>query len=200
MNQHVSGIVLAGGRGSRLGTDKRHIRLCGVSLLDRAVALCAPLTNDLVVVAQEPGERLGAARVIGDEVADRGPIGGLLTGLRHVRHPRALVIPVDMPCLTEEFLRFLVAVGGSDITVARWGRGVEPLVGVYTRACIGPLAELVQGGTTAVHAFIQSTALRVRYVGGTEIEAFGPPERLFFNVNTWADVATAEALLQEGGR
>lgn len=199
--EEVSGVILAGGRGTRLGTDKRHIHLLGVSLLHRAVALCAPITGDLVVVAREEGASLDRGRVVGDEVADRGPIAGLLTGLRHARHATALVIPIDMPFLTAGFLQCLVEVsGGSDITVPRWSRGIEPLVGVYTRSCLDILTELVRGGTTAVHAFIQSTPLAVRYVEAAEIQAFGPPERLFFNVNTWADVAAAEAMLRESVR
>jgi len=126
--EEVSGVILAGGRATRLGTDKGEIRLLGISLLDRAVTLCKPLTSDLLIVAREAGASRGQARIVSDEVADRGPMAGLLTGLRHARHARALVIPVDMPCLTAELLRFLVEVGaGSDITVPRWGRGMEPL-------------------------------------------------------------------------
>jgi len=197
----ISGIVLAGGRGSRLGADKREVRILGMGLLDRAVALCAPVVADLVIVAREPGEPRRGVPVIADETPDRGPMAGLLTGLRHSRHRRALVIPVDMPLLTAEFLQFLVrASAGAEITVPRWDRGLEPLVGVYTRACLEPLAEFVASGATAVHAFVQSTTLPVRYVERAEVATFGPPERLFFNVNTPKDVAAAEALLAGGVR
>lgn len=199
--EQISGIILAGGRSRRLGADKREVRVGGAALLDRAVALCAPLVDDLVITARESGQPRGGVPVIADEIPDRGPMAGLLTGLRHCRHPRALVIPVDMPLLTVEFLRFLIQAGtGAAITVPRWRRGIEPLVGVYTRACSAPLAERVAGGATAVHAFIQSAALTVRVVDAPEIEAFGPPERLFFNINTPEDVAAAEAMLAEGIR
>ncbi|MDQ7842264.1 MAG: molybdenum cofactor guanylyltransferase [Armatimonadota bacterium] len=194
----VSGIILAGGRSRRLGRDKRDVIVGGVALLDRAVALCAPLVDGLLIVAREAGPPRRGVPVVADEISDRGPMAGVLTGLRRSRHPRMLVIPVDMPLLTAEFLRFLIRIAPeAEITVPRWERGIEPLVAVYTRSCLGPLADALARGATALHAFIQSAGRSVRFVDASEIAPFGRPERLFFNINTAEEVAAAEAMLAE---
>ncbi len=193
----ISGLILAGGRATRFGEDKSAVRLQGVTLLDRAAALLQSLTDDLIIAARTAGGRHGRARIVNDALADRGPMAGLLAGLRAARHERVLVIPVDMPLLTPPFLRHLILAGaGAEITVPRWRAGVEPLVGIYATTCIPALDTLVRGGITAVHAFVTSSALAVRYVDEPEIRAHGDPDRLFLNINTPDDLTAAEALLR----
>jgi molybdopterin-guanine dinucleotide biosynthesis protein A len=123
-------------------------------------------------------------------------MAGILAGLQHARHLRLLVVPVDMPLLTGSLLRFLVLRDrDAAITVPRWRAGMEPLVAVYHRECAGELADRVKCGTTALHAFIASTTLAVRFVEEPEILACGEPARLFLNVNTPEDLTRAERLL-----
>jgi molybdenum cofactor guanylyltransferase len=204
----LSALVVAGGASSRLGTDKRTVQLGSTTLLERAAALLAAVSDDVMIAIAGPSggdpERRGAdtiveagIRAVRDPVPDRGPMAGILAGLQQARSPRLLVIPVDMPLLTASFLRFL---GGRDpdaaVTVPRWRAGLEPLVAVYHRHCLGEMADRVDRGDTALHSFISSTALAVRLVGETEIEVYGEPERLFLNINTPDDLIRAERLLR----
>lgn len=194
----VSGILLAGGRGVRFRGDKRVARVRGVPLLDRTADLLGSVAEDVVVVTRNEAGLRGWWRCVQDEIPDRGPMGGLLTGLRAIRHERALVLAVDMPLVTVGFLTYLVeAEAEADITLPRWER-VEPLVGVYARGCIPPLAASLEQGRDSLAEFVQTTALAVRFVGEEEIRRFGDPRHLFFNINTPEDVERAEVLL--GGR
>lgn len=194
----ISGLVLAGGRSARLGTDKRAVRLGGITLLDRALGLLAGLSDDVMIAA--PPDALSAgrtARVIPDPTPGRGPMAGIQAGLTHARRERVLVIPVDMPMLTATFLRFLVEVDpDAAVTVPVWTAGLEPLVAVYHAACASTLAELLARGATAVHAFINSSPLRVHRVEERDIRRYGEPSELFHNINTPADLTRAEALLR----
>lgn len=194
----VSGILLAGGRGTRLGEDKRAVRILGTSLLDRAAALLESVADDVVIVSRDGGGGLGRARIIRDEIPDLGPVAGLLTGLRAIRHGHALVLPVDMPLLAPQFLAHLVLVStGWDITVPQWIR-LEPLVGVYSAACLRPLEQYIRVRRASVADFVRSADLTVRYVPEEEIRRFGDPARLFLNVNDRVDLLRAAALLRDG--
>jgi molybdopterin-guanine dinucleotide biosynthesis protein A len=210
----VSGLVLAGGRSARLGTDKRVVRLGGITLLDRATDLLAHVADDLMVAARSLVEDRGLAgersdvrarspearrdiRIISDVLPDRGPMAGILAGLQQARRERVLVVPVDMPMLTPEFLRFLVeADPDAAVTVPLWRAGLEPLVAVYHAVCAPAMAALLARGTGAVHAYVTSTALRVRRVEEPDIRRHGDPARLFLNINTPEDLTRAEALLR----
>lgn len=195
----VSGILLAGGRGVRFRGDKRIARVGGVPLLAWAAALLGSVADDVVVVTRDEAGVRGRWHYVRDEIPERGPMGGVLTGLRIVGHERALVLPVDMPLLTVDFLTYLRDAGAeSDITVPRWER-LEPLVGVYSTKCLAPLEASLQRGEDSLGDFTRSTALTVRYVGEEEVRRFGDPRRLFFNINVPEDVETAEALLRPGG-
>ncbi len=195
----VSGILLAGGRGLRFRGDKRMARLRGVPLLAWTAALLGSVAEDVVVVTRDEAGLRGRWRYVRDEIPDRGPMCGLLTGLRAVRHERALVLAVDMPLVTVDFLRYVSEAGAqADITLPRWER-IEPLVGVYARSCIPPLAAALEEGRDSLKNFVQSTTLAVRFVGEEEIRRFDQPRRLFFNINVPEDVAVAEVLLRERG-
>ena len=195
----VSGILLAGGRGVRFRGDKRTARVGGVPLLAWTAALQGSVADDVVVVTRDEAGARGRWHYVRDEIPERGPMGGVLTGLRIVRHERALVLPVDMPLLTVDFLTYLRDAGGeSDITVPRWER-LEPLVGVYPRKCLEPLEASLQRGEDSLGDFVRSTALTVRYISEEEVRRFGDPRRIFFNINVPEDVETAEAMLRAGG-
>ena len=195
----VSGILLAGGRGVRFRGDKRIARVGGVPLLAWAAALLGSVADDVVVVTRDESGARGRWHYVRDEIPERGPMGGVLTGLRLVRHERALVLPVDMPLLTVDFLMYLRDAGAeSDITVPRWER-LEPLVGVYSGKCLESLEASLQRGEDSLGDFVRSTALTVRYISEEEVRRFGDPRRLFFNINVPEDVETAEALLRPGG-
>ncbi len=195
----VSGILLAGGRGVRFRGDKRTARVGGVPLLAWTAALQGSVADDVVVVTRDEAGARGRWHYVRDEIPERGPMGGVLTGLRIVRHERALVLPVDMPLLTVDFLTYLRDAGAeSDITVPQWER-LEPLVGVYSRKCLEPLEASLQRGEDSLGDFVRSTALTVRYISEEEVRRFGDPRRIFFNINVPEDVETAEVLLRAGG-
>lgn len=198
----VAGVVVAGGHSVRLGTDKRAARLGGLTLLDRAVALLAAVADDVMVAmadppAAEPPLRVPAGvRIIPDALPDRGPMAGILAGLRLAPRRRLLVIPVDMPMLTPAFLAFLAGLDpDAAVTLPRRPIGLEPLVAVYHTACLPAMTDRMERGATALHTFITTSGLRVRYVDEPELRAYGDPARLFFNINTPEDLTLAGRLL-----
>jgi len=192
----ISGIVLAGGRGLRLGEDKRAAKILGVPMVERAAALLDAVADDVVIVTRDEEGMRGQWHVIRDEEPDRGPLLGLLSGLRAVRHAHALVLPVDTPLVTAEFLAYLRDIcAGWNIVVPRWRR-LEPLVGVYARSCIPHLEAAARSGRGSLGEFIRSTPLAVRILGPEEIARFGDPRWLFLNVNRARDLEAAEAHLR----
>lgn len=193
----ISGIVLAGGKSTRMGVDKRHLRVGGITLLDRALRVIDAFVDDLDVVVHDDLTVAGRGRALRDDIPERGPLGGLLTGLRRVRHQRALVVPVDMPLLSPPLLAYLIdASAGWDITVPRWRGGVEPLVGVYARGCAAHVEQFLRRPSASARDFVRMTDLKIRFVEEAELHPFGNPGELFFNVNTPDEALEAERLLR----
>ena len=107
-----SGIVLAGGRATRFGSDKLAVTLDGVALVRRAVDALAAVTDGVIVVLPPGVERddlPGDVTVTHDLQKGEGPLAGLHTGLlAAVRTEEVLVAGGDMPALQAPVLRLLL--------------------------------------------------------------------------------------------
>jgi molybdenum cofactor guanylyltransferase len=132
-----TGIVLAGGRSARMGVEKACIPWEGSTLLAHAVETIAPLCGDLVVVrsAGGPLPPLPAhVRVVDDEHPDRGPLQGLVSGLRTLTPGTvAFVTALDMPFLDGSFVGGILAAlpADADAAVPRLAGRAQPLAAVY---------------------------------------------------------------------
>ena len=115
----ISGIILAGGFGRRLGGDKAAALAGGRPLLHWTAHALASIVDDLVIVARFgqttlPPRPVGLLpeehswRVVHDARTDSGPLAGIEAGLAAIRHDRALVVATDMPLLRPALLRALV--------------------------------------------------------------------------------------------
>jgi molybdenum cofactor guanylyltransferase len=109
----VSGIVLAGGRSSRFGSDKLAAPYGDSTVLDLAVAAVAAVSSEVVVVVAPGDERpMPAASVPVKRAVDPepfgGPLVGLLAGLEAAGEPIAVVAGGDMPTLAPDVLQMLI--------------------------------------------------------------------------------------------
>jgi molybdopterin-guanine dinucleotide biosynthesis protein A len=140
MAARVTGIVLAGGAGRRMGTDKRLVLVDGEPMLRRVADAVASVADELlVVVAPErpiPAGLLDGvpARLALDRRADAGPLAGMEAGLLEASADHVLVVAGDLPWLDAGLLRALLARLDEAEAVAAEGRdGPEPLLAAYRR-------------------------------------------------------------------
>lgn len=190
----LSGVILAGGKSTRLGRDKTFLELEGRTLMARTLDVLAQLTGDLVIVtSMAPHLFPPSARVVADRYVGAGVLAGVHAGLLAAREELALVVACDMPFLNLDLLRYIISLArDADVVVPRW-TDVEPLHAVYRPAtCLGPIEKALARGERRVVSFYDG--LRVRYVERAEIAQFDPQGLSFFNVNTPSDWQRARAL------
>jgi len=94
----ISGYVLAGGRSSRMGTDKAFLQLGGKPLIQRAVAKLRRICADVHILGSNPA-LADYAPLVPDLHPDCGPVGGIEAALSHSPHDWNLILPVDVPFL-----------------------------------------------------------------------------------------------------
>ncbi len=177
----VSGILLAGGKSTRLGRDKRFILLGNkkIPLWQYAVNLLEEFTTDIIISAPQ-GSLPTSHPVIQDIIPDIGPMGGLYTCLPKIKHQAAIVIPVDMPLLSSEILSELLKnYNEKNITIARHSEKIEPLVGIYPAETHKTIAQLIQQGNYKIRNLF--TYLPVRFVDF-------PDTKEFLNLNRPSDL------------
>lgn len=179
------GVVLAGGRSSRMGRDKATLPWGGATMLDAVVAaLREALPHVIVVAAAEQSVQVDAV-LVRDPVPGQGPLRGMATGLAaaaEAGHDWALVAATDIPLLSAEVLgRLLSSDLDCDVVLATADGRDQPLVALYRTSLSSGMASAVDAGARRVSDFLAD--LRVRRVP----VAAGP----LLNVNTPEDLARA---------
>jgi molybdopterin-guanine dinucleotide biosynthesis protein A len=144
-----AGIVLAGGRSSRMGTPKAWLDWHGSTLLRRACGIVARGAGGPVVVVRAPGQELPAlpdgVRVVQDAREGRGPLQGILAGLQAVDSDVAFVASVDLPFLHPRFVAAVCAsVADADAAVPFVAGYRQPLAAAYRPALAPLIAQLVE--------------------------------------------------------
>jgi molybdopterin-guanine dinucleotide biosynthesis protein A len=195
----ASVVVLAGGQSSRYGSDKAFLPLQGLPLVARTVHKLAPLSDDLIVVTNDPALYAPLAlpvRLVPDDKPGQGALMGLFSGLKAARHAHALVVACDMPFLSLPLLRYLLSLAeGFDVVIPRVDGFLEPLHAVYGRSCLPLMARLLDQGQHQIRSFFHE--VRVRIVEAEEVDAYDPYHFSFINVNTPADWERVQRLLAE---
>ena len=203
------GFVLAGGRSSRMGSDKSLAPLAGRPLLSYALATL----RQAGLAASIAGSRspLGAfAPVVEDSGEGRGPLGGICAALASMSGQRAVFVPVDLPLLPASLLAFLLhhaRITGGAVTLASVNGFAQTFPAVIERAVLPQLESELDAGRGGCFAAFQSAATQMgRRVDVVPVEMLVqcgqiahpdglPAVRWFLNVNAPEDLRRAQAHL-----
>ena len=122
----VTAFVLAGGKSSRMGSDKAFLRLGDETLLSQALKLASAVVSEVWIVGD--AKKFAAfGRVVEDVYRERGPLGGIHAALSSSTTELNLMLAVDLPFVTPEFLQYLLLrarESGAMVTVPRAGSGI----------------------------------------------------------------------------
>ena len=183
--QDVDGVILAGGRSSRLGQDKVLLSIGGKPLIAHLVDLLRPLVREIIVAGHHRPEfePLGL-QTLPDLYPDLGPLGGLYTALTSTDAPYVFLLAGDMPQVPTKLIQRIVRDRKkADAIIPRGPRGLEPLCAVYSRSCIGTLQNSLESGNRRIVNALDG--LKVLMPGDLTTE--GEPDP-FFNINYQEDL------------
>jgi molybdenum cofactor guanylyltransferase len=190
----LAAILLVGGRSARMGRPKALLAFDGEPLVAHVVRRLARRFPEVAVVAAD-GQALPplAAHVVRDELPDRGPLAGLMSGLRAIESEAAFAAACDAPFLDAE-LAFALAtrLGERNAVLPRFAGLYQPLHAVYRRSAAERFATLVECGE--LRAMEAALGLDPLIVEEDEIRAIDPEGLSFRNLNTPEDYDAAREL------
>jgi len=189
-----TGIILAGGRSERMGTNKALLPLPGhppETFLDHLVSTLAPCCAEVLLVARDQAQFAGVvlpcARVVFDQKPGSGPLMGLYSGLSAMQTNFALVVAVDMPFVQPALLDFLLAHYQQDTLLVPVVEGVpQVLLALYPRSILPLVEELLQQGKRAPRSVLEVAS--VHYIEEAQLRQADPQLRSFVGVNTPRDM------------
>ncbi len=184
----LTGLVLAGGRGRRLGRDKALVEVAGEPLVVRAARRLEKCCQ-AVFVASGDGRRLGelAWEQVADAVSEGGPLAGILAGLERATTPLVAVVAVDLPHLNPAVLQRLAGEWRGEAAVVPLVSGrIHPLHGVYASDAAPRLRRLLLAGRRAVISALSELGARV--VGEEGWADLDPSGSFITNINRPTDL------------
>jgi molybdopterin-guanine dinucleotide biosynthesis protein A len=181
----VTIFVLAGGKSTRMGTDKAFVEFEGRTLLARSLDLARSVTSDVRVVGSV--DKFGPfAPVVEDLFRDCGPLGGIHAALLAVRRKLNVMLAVDMPFVSRAFLEYLIdkARDAPDaiVVVPRCDGGRQPLCAVYRREFAAPAENALRAGRNKIDLLFD--VVQTRVIDQKELENAGFAASIFRNLNT----------------
>ena len=198
MVHNITTIVLAGGKGLRLGQQKASLKLNGITLIEQVVERLSVLDTEIIIVISQAQTRLPAnlrAKIITDIYPDKRALGGIYSGLTASGSFYNLVVACDMPFLSLDLIRYMISVApGYDIAIPKVGSNVEPLHAVYSKSCLEHIEKMFKQGNLQVSSLLKS--VNVRYVEEAEIDKYDPEHLSFFNINDLDDLERAKSLTE----
>ena len=204
----LTGIIVAGGKSSRLGQSKPLIRIGGRLVLARIETALRSICNELILVVRKGSDdeadavaETGLAlrmHVVEDNWVDAGPLAGIEAGLAATATELAFVTAADHPFVSPQMATALAdATNDADLVIPRIADRMQPLQAVYRASIHDSMnAELAAGHHSPLDYIRNADASgRVRFISEEEARQHDPELRSFADFDTPADLARIRAML-----
>ena len=185
----ISGIVLAGGLGRRMGgVDKGLQLLHGKPMIEHVLDRLRPQVGEIIINANQNLDRYQSFghRVVSDAIGGfAGPLAGLHAGLQAITSPLAVTVPCDSPFLPADLVaRLHDRLGANDLAVAKTGDQAHPVFALVRQSVAGNLQTFLASGGRKIDAWY--AALKVVEV------TFDDEADAFRNINTIEELKGSE--------
>ena len=183
--QHfVTGIILSGGKSTRMGENKAFIELEGVPIVRRIYTLFKELFQEVIIVTnQQELFKNFDSKIYSDLIPNQGALGGLYTGLFFSTFQYSFCVACDMPFIKKALVQYIINhIEGEDVIVPRTEDGLQPLHAIYSKNCLDPIKKIMEQGKYKIIDFYNW--VNVKIVEEKDFTLLDPLRESFINVNT----------------
>lgn len=191
---NASGVVLAGGRSSRMNFNKAFAPVGGRSSLHIIMDKFRAVFPETIIISNNPELYQGLAdRVETDVFMGLGPVAGIHAGLYHASYETIFVLGCDMPFIDMNLVQYMVEqLGSHQAVVPELSGYLQPLAAVYSRLCLPVFTSCLEKGKLKLVRIFEE--LDARVLKENELTRFGKAEEIFFNVNDAAALQKAQEI------
>jgi molybdenum cofactor guanylyltransferase len=189
LSMNISGIILAGGKNSRIGANKAFLEIDGIRLIEKTINIYRRIFPEIIIVTNHPLVYIefADAAIVTDIYKNKGPLGGIHTGLFYAKNSHAFVAACDMPFLDRDFILYLIdQTGKYDVVVPELPEGFQALHAIYSRNCLPFLKRMIEADKLKISDLYKE--IRLLSVTEEKIKPFDKDGHLFLNINTPEDL------------
>jgi molybdopterin-guanine dinucleotide biosynthesis protein A len=199
MNNQITGVILAGGRNSRLPGEKKAFRkIGGKMIIDRIYQELSSVVDEIIIVTNEPGE---FSKLDGMIVSDINPsrcaLAGVHAGIYYATHDKVFISACDTPFIKKDIVEYILsfADGENDVVIPEGEGGLEALLAVYSKACLPLIEKNLKDKVFMIKKFYKKN--RVKKIPLEKLKELDPLMESFFNVNTPEDIEKANMMVNK---
>ena len=179
---HATGIILAGGKSSRMGEDKGLVLLNGKPMVQYIIEALKEVVSDIIIISNNESYTKFGIPVYADIIKDKGPVGGIYTGLYNSTTELNFCISCDVPMISSDFILWLLKRSGkSYITIPMYKDKVHQMIGVYSKQVLSNFKESTEKGHLKLSQVNSDMACEIIDI---EKEYANFDELIFSNINT----------------
>jgi molybdenum cofactor guanylyltransferase len=189
----ITGVILAGGKSSRMGKDKALIDIHGKPIIRHVIETMKQIFDRVIIIANDQRlYRLFGLEVFSDIYVDCGPLGGIHSAFFHTFSDKLFIIACDTPDVSPDLIRYVCDFHSSSIAKVPFAEGtLHPLIGMYHRDCLPILLSHLESNRLKMASFLD--AIEAECIPISESLSFYKPG-LFRNINCEADLSQQERL------
>ncbi|GFO57686.1 molybdenum cofactor guanylyltransferase [Geomonas silvestris] len=180
----VTGVILAGGASSRMGSNKALLPHKGGRFIESIYRELTEIFPEVILVTNTPEQYdFLPCRKVADIYQGMGALAGIHAGLAQAGNPAVFTVACDMPHLDPWLIRHIANRGmGCDLVLPKSNYGFEPLHALYRKGCLPVMEECLENGQRRIVSILPK--LRVREIAADEVARFDPAFDSFSNINT----------------
>ena len=179
---HATGIILAGGKSSRMGEDKGLVLLNGKPMIQYVIEALKEVVSNIIIISNNASYNKFCVPVYSDLIKDKGPVGGIYTGLYHSTTELNFCISCDVPMISSDFILWLLKrSGNASITLPMYKDKIHQMIGVYSKQVLSNFKESTEKEHLKLSQVNKDMACEIIDI---EKEYANFDELIFSNINT----------------
>ncbi|MEA3478826.1 MAG: molybdenum cofactor guanylyltransferase [Bacteroidota bacterium] len=183
----VTGIILAGGKSSRMKTEKGLVRLDNKPLIEYVIDVLEGFCDTILISSNSNAYIHYAYQVVSDEIQGIGPVSGIFSGLKASSTADNIVLSCDTPFINAGFLNYLLKNHSEAMVAVPWfgDDKYEPMTAYYHKEFADKLSGFIQEGNYKLPEIFKEIPVQ-KLIINNELDFYH--DKLFYNVNSREDI------------
>ena len=184
MYSDITGVILAGGKSSRMGVNKSFLKLGNQTIIERIVDLMKSIFSEVIIITNTPDEYKFLNLPLYEDIYKwKGPLAGIHSALTHSQTEKIFVLSCDVPLMSKEMIEYIIEYKTDKSIVFCEAAGYhQPLVGVYSKKILSEIEKFISNNEMSDKSFHQFLKIVDAEIIHPEKLSFYKDE-IFFNVN-----------------
>ncbi len=177
----IGGIILAGGKSSRMGQNKAMMKIADKHLIEYVYDIINKFTNQIIISSNNDEYSFLSCKTVPDLYQNIGPVAGIFSCLKKAKYEKNIVMSCDTPFVSEKIIKEIIQKSSNyDVTIVRNGDFIEPLIGVYNKSIINIFEKAILEKNYSIRRVIKQSNINIIDLQEDNLVDF---QKSFFNIN-----------------